>query len=140
MHRLLPIVTLLAVGLACDANVMDDSGWGDTGLDGPKDNIVRDPEDTGAPVGSPTNNPPNAYAGPDRRGGIFPGDTIILDGSTSSDLDGDPLTFFWEIVGKPVGSMAALADFQSPTAQLWVDLTGEYEVQLTVTDPGGLKA
>ena len=43
--------------------------------------------------------PPVADAGPDQT--VFVGDTVQLDGSGSSDVDNDPLTFQWSFTTFP---------------------------------------
>jgi hypothetical protein len=61
-----------------------------------------------------------------------------LDGSKSSDPDGDPITYSWKVVG----SMAAAifgADTATPRIQFH-DGTGEYTFELTVTDDKGATA
>ncbi len=54
---------------------------------------------------------PVANAGPNQTVPI--GTAVTLDGSASSDLDGDDLTFQWTFLSKPANSTAALS---SPTA------------------------
>ena len=52
------------------------------------------------------NTPPIADAGPDQTALI--GDTVELDGSGSTDADGDELTFAWSLTLVPAGSGAAI--------------------------------
>ncbi len=82
--------------------------------------------------GSPTNGPPIADAGPDAT--VFTGQRVTLDGSDSTDPDGDPLTFAWTIVRKPAGSNATLTAPNSVSPSFTPDADGIYEFQLIVND------
>ena len=62
------------------------------------------------------------------------GSTVYLDGSKSSDVDGDPLTYRWSFTNKPTGSVAALSDQTIKKPTFAVDLPGTYVVQLIVND------
>src|SRR5438445_7997154 len=53
---------------------------------------------------------------------------------TSSDVDGDPLTFHWAITSVPAGSLAALSDPTAVQPTFVVDKPGTYTVQLLVND------
>ncbi len=81
---------------------------------------------------STDNSPPVADAGPDQTG--VEGQPVFLDGSASSDADGDALTFQWSLISRPQGSGAALSEPTSPTPTVEVDLPGTYVVQLIVND------
>jgi hypothetical protein len=50
---------------------------------------------------------PQADAGEDRTAQV--NQTVSLDGSRSSDIDGDELTFHWTLLSKPTGSTATLS-------------------------------
>jgi PKD repeat protein/flagellar hook assembly protein FlgD len=65
---------------------------------------------------------------------VVVGEKVILDGSRSSDLDGNLLTFFWAIVSQPENSTAALSDFKAIKPFFTADQPGTYEIQLTVND------
>ena len=78
------------------------------------------------------NVPPTARLGADR---VVPtGTSVILDGSTSFDPDGDALTYNWTIVSKPTTSTATLAGSASTKPVLVPDLAGTYVVGLSVND------
>jgi hypothetical protein len=86
----------------------------------------------------PTNTPPTADAGADQSARA--GDTIILDGTSSfDDNTATPeLVPSWTIVSAPPGSATALVDAGTLTPSLFIDESGIYEVELTVTDASGL--
>lgn len=80
------------------------------------------------------NHAPAAAAGADRS--VTGGDAVALDGSGSTDQDGDALTYAWTQTGgagvELSGASAARATFTAPNAE--ADLT----FTLLVTDAGGL--
>ena len=78
------------------------------------------------------NSVPVANAGPDQT--VAPGQTVTLNGSGSSDADGNPLTFSWTLVSAPAGSSAALSNPTSVLPTFVVDRLGTYRIQLTVND------
>jgi len=81
---------------------------------------------------STINSPPVASAGADQTVAI--GAFVTLNGSGSSDVDGDPITYFWTMVSQPSGSSAFIANFRSVTATFTADKPGVYVVQLVVND------
>jgi hypothetical protein len=78
------------------------------------------------------NSAPVAQAGANQT--IRRGATVTLNGSASSDVDGNTLTFAWSLTTRPVGSTAALSNATSVTPTLVVDQPGTYVVQLIVND------
>ena len=75
---------------------------------------------------------PVAHAGPDQK--VARGTTVQLDGSHSSDVDGDRLTFRWTVLSQPPGGQVTLS---SPTAirpTFVVQRPGTYVLQLIVND------
>jgi len=78
------------------------------------------------------NHLPVADAGPDQT--VLVTDTVQLDGSQSSDADGDLLTFQWTVVSAPAGSAATLSDSTTVRPTFLVDRPGTYVVRLIVND------
>ena len=81
---------------------------------------------------STENTAPVADAGPDQTAFVF--DTVILDGSASSDVDGDPLTFAWTFSSVPSGSTVSLDDPTAVMPSFAIDRPGSYFVRLVVHD------
>ena len=77
----------------------------------------------------PGNQPPVAVAGPDQT--VECGNSAALDGTASSDPDGDTLTFQWAASGTVLGT--------TPTLAVSLPL-GTNVLTLTVTDPCGASA
>ncbi len=90
---------------------------------------------------------------------VLPLDIVQLDGSASVDEDGPdgrPVSWTWVVISRPEGSTAQPVErffdparpadggpedaAQTPTASFFVDLAGVYEIELRVTDAGGLTA
>jgi hypothetical protein len=61
------------------------------------------------------------------------GTQVTLDGSGSSDPDGDDLSFSWALA-TPSGSNAALSDPNAETPTFTPDVTGDYTATLQVSD------
>ena len=67
------------------------------------------------------------------------GDLVQLDGTLSSDPDGDlPLLYRWSLTNRPAGSAAALNAPAAARASLRLDVPGVYSVLLTAIDSTGL--
>src|SRR5215471_14369157 len=79
-----------------------------------------------------SNRPPVANAGPAQT--VVVGTQVQLDGSQSSDVDGDPLTFYWSLLTVPTGSTTTLSDATAVHPTLTIDRPGTYVVQLIVND------
>ena len=81
---------------------------------------------------TPGNTAPVANAGPDQTMQV--GAMITLNGSGSSDVDGNPLTYLWAFVTVPTGSTAKLSSPTIVMPTFVADLAGDYVVRLLVND------
>jgi len=81
---------------------------------------------------STLNSKPVANAGPNQSALVT--QTAHLDGSNSTDVDGDTLTYTWQFTDRPTGSAAALSDTHAVKPSFVIDKFGSYTVQLTVND------
>lgn len=108
-------------------------------------------EDTGliiANVLEYTNNPPVANAGEDFSYDLispfvyYPAlSYIVLNGSASYDNTGEIISYFWEIISKPVSGSATFSNANSQITNLQVnndeENVGQWVIRLTVTDEFG---
>ena len=101
----------------------DGDGVGDNSDVFPNDPSRQDASD---------NTAPNADAGNDIS--VETSTVANLNGSRSSDPDGDMITYAWQIVSAPAGSVAALVDATTPMPSFVPVLDGDYVVELTVDD------
>jgi len=65
--------------------------------------------------------------------GLPPGSVLTpLDGSTSADPDGDPVTFTWSFLSLPAGSSATLTGPSTATPTFLIDRPGSYDCSRTM--------
>ncbi len=79
--------------------------------------------------------PPVADAGSDQEHEVAT--VVLLNGSGSSDPDGDALSFFWQFVALPVDSLLTQSDITGIDTALpsfTPDVPGDYVVQLEIND------
>jgi RHS repeat-associated protein len=81
---------------------------------------------------SDVNTPPVANAGPNQTVEI--GTTVQLNGSGSTDADGDSLTYRWSILSAPAGSLATLSNTTIVNPTFVAGVPGNFVVQLIVND------
>jgi hypothetical protein len=81
---------------------------------------------------STENKVPISNAGPDQN--ISTNAVVILNGSASTDADGDTLSYQWSLTSMPTGSNASLTNPTNVSPTFTVDIDGAYIVQLVVND------
>lgn len=79
-----------------------------------------------------SNTAPVANAGIDKTTVLNYG--VSLDGTMSSDVDGDELSYKWTLVSKPTGSLVILYNNTDPISSLMPDVLGDYTIELTISD------
>ena len=83
-------------------------------------------------TGPSTNDTPIVNAGVLQN--ILAGTAVTLDGSASSDANGDALSYVWTLTSKPAGSAASLSNPTSPKPTFQADVAGTYVASLVVND------
>jgi hypothetical protein len=96
------------------------------------DGVVSSTPSTVTITTTPGNTAPVANAGPDQT--VQLGATVTVNGSGSSDVDGDRLTYQWTFVTVPTGSTAKLSSPTIVMPTFVADLAGDYVVRLLVND------
>lgn len=66
------------------------------------------------------------------------GETAVLDGTASSDEDGDAITYRWELLSAPARSAAVLNGAETAQPSFLIDERGTYVAQLVVGDGDAL--
>ncbi|HVW86735.1 MAG TPA: PKD domain-containing protein, partial [Bryobacteraceae bacterium] len=99
--------------------------------------VVHDGNASSAPATvvittTPGHTPPVANAGVNQVVGT--GTVVQLDGSRSTDVDGNPLTYKWNLITLPPGSKAALSSPAIVNPVFTADVSGTYIAQLIVND------
>ncbi len=92
--------------------------------------LYSPPDEVQVTVNTPSNSVPTADAGADRT--VTVGDTVDLNGSGSSDPDGDALSYAWSQVEGPMPVALKGADTSQPHFK--APGPGLYEFQLVVND------
>ncbi|WP_259097822.1 PKD domain-containing protein [Salinibacter ruber] len=93
-----------------------------------------DMEETGPPPET-QNSVPDAALTIDPSGDeIETGTEVTLDGSSSSDPDGDQLSFSWTLASVPNGSEATIQSPEAEETSFTPDASGAYEIRLEVSD------
>jgi len=81
---------------------------------------------------SASNRPPAAVAPRFKTNRVF--DSVRVDGNASSDPEGMPLTYHWNLINQPAGSNVSLYDTTSPETYFTPEIAGVYELGLVVND------
>lgn len=81
---------------------------------------------------SNANATPVADAGRDRT--IVAGQSVILSGEASSDLEGSPLSYHWQVVENPQGVSFSIDNPTSPSINITPPAKGKYRIHLVVSD------
>ncbi len=97
--------------------------------------VVNDGSENSSPstVTISQNSPPVADAGANQSN-ISVGSTVQLDGSKSTDVDGESLTYLWSLIARPTGSTAVLSGTNIVNPTFKADVAGTYTAQLIVND------
>ena len=96
------------------------------------DGRVSSTADTVTITAATANSAPVANAGIDQN--VATSSVVTLDGSGSSDANGDTLTYSWSFTSKPASSAAALSSAAVVSSTFTADKDGAYVLSLIVND------
>ncbi len=96
------------------------------------DGILDSDEDTVQVQVLSSNSGPICDAGPDQI--VTTGTLATLDGSGSTDINDDPLSYRWDFYSKPKGSNAILSDPNAVKPTFVPDIDGTYIFNLVIND------
>lgn len=65
---------------------------------------------------------------------VYIGDIVYLDGTWSSDPEGNALSFTWTLESSPEGSLSIIIDSSDAQASFEADVVGTYKVKLVVNN------
>ena len=83
-------------------------------------------------LASAANSAPVAKAGANQN--VVVGTTVTLDGTSSSDANGDTLNYKWSLLYKPTNSLATLLSSSTSKPTFTADTAGTYVASLVVND------
>ena len=83
-------------------------------------------------LASAANSAPVAKAGSNQN--VVVGTTVTLDGTSSSDANGDTLNYKWSLLYKPTNSLATLLSSSTSKPTFTADTAGTYVASLVVND------
>ena len=96
------------------------------------DGTVNSVADSVTITAATANSAPVANAGPDQN--VATGSQVTLNGSGSSDANGDMLTYTWSFTSKPANSTAALSSATVVNPTFTADKDGAYVLSLVIND------
>lgn len=128
-----PIEIGVAVAVSAIISISGCGGGGSGGASTGAPATSSAPPAPPAPLGqAPSNTTPVAQAGSAQSAKT--GFAVQLDGSASSDADGDALTYAWTLYSAPAGSTATLSNASSAKPSFTPDVGGTYVASLVVSD------
>ncbi len=71
---------------------------------------------------------------------IDPPVEITLDGSGSIDPNGESLSYEWSVITQPIGSSSNLGNNTDSNLNYYVDVAGNYQINLTVENQSGFRS
>ena len=96
------------------------------------DGTVDSDVDSVTIIAATVNSAPTSDAGKNQQ--VKTSSRVMLDGSASTDVDGNQITYQWTLTAKPAASAAVLSDSSATRPTFDADVDGEYTAELVVND------